>query len=137
MGGSKCIIVEDNQFVSMDPTAYQNISGSGRNIYYGHNHQEALYAQQSDYSFTFDAATGAFLGPIVAAGTQITLGADPAYPKWAPETHGVWKKSALFIIDGHGAGQRRHHRQSWPGLADRSPVRRGSRCHVRRHHRII
>ena len=117
MGGSKCIIVEDNQFVSMDPTAYQNISGSGRDIYYGHNHQEALYAQQSDYSFTFDAATGAYLGPITASGTQITLGADPAYPKWAPETHGIWKKSALFIVDGHGAGQWRditaNHGRDW------------------------
>jgi hypothetical protein len=117
MGGSKCIIVEDNRFVSMDPTAYQNISGSGRNIYYGHNRQEALYAQQSDYSFTFDAATGAYLGPITAAGTRITLGADPAYPKWAPEKHGVWKQSALFIIDGHGAGQWRdvtaNHGREW------------------------
>ena len=125
MGGSRNVIVEDNQFVSMDPTAYQNIAGSGRNIYYAHNHQESLYAQQADYSFTFDAGGGAYLGGIADAdGTQVTLAADPTYPKWAPEKSELWRRSAVFILDGRGAGQWRdvvanHGRP----LGDRPPVR--------------
>lgn len=117
MGGSNNLIVEENQFVSMDPTTYQNISGSGRNIYYGHNRHEALYAQQSDYSFTFDAATGCYVGPIAVDGTKVTLPTEPAYPKWAPEQHKIWTRAALFIIDGHGVGQWRditaNHGRSW------------------------
>ena len=106
MGGGEQVIVEDNQFVSMDPTAYQNISGDGRNIYYAHNRHEALYAQQSDYSFTFDAGSGAYLGAIAEAkGAQITLAADPVYPKWAPEKRGHWRRAAVFILEGRGAGQ--------------------------------
>jgi hypothetical protein len=106
MGGAQQVIVEDNHFVSMDPTAYQNISGIGRNIYYGHNSHEALYAQQSDYSFTFDAGAGAYIGAIAEAkGTQITLAADPVYPKWAPEKSEQWHSAALCILDGRGAGQ--------------------------------
>ncbi|MFI5380467.1 MAG: hypothetical protein ACHRHE_14305 [Tepidisphaerales bacterium] len=105
MGGSRNLIVEDNQFVSMDPTTYQNISGSGRNIYYAHNHQESLYAQQADYSFTFDAGTGAYLGTVEANGTKITLASDPTYAKWAPEKSDLWKRSCVCILDGHGAGQ--------------------------------
>lgn len=118
MGGARQLIVEDNQFVSMDPTAYQNISGTGRNIYYGHNHHEAFYAHQSDYSFTFDASGGAYLGGIAQThGNQITLAADPTYPNWAPEKSSVWLRSAVFILDGRGAGQWRdvtaNHGRSW------------------------
>ena len=106
MGGGQEVIVEDNQFVSMDPTAYQNISGDGRDIYYAHNTHEALYAQQSDYSFTFDAGTGAYIGGISeASGTQLTLADDPVYPKWAPEKSEHWRRAAVFILEGRGAGQ--------------------------------
>ena len=118
MGGGQQVIVEDNQFVSMDPTAYQNISGDGRNIYYAHNHHEALYAQQSDYSFTFDAGSGAYLGQVAEAkGTQLTLAADPVYPKWAPESSEHWRRAAVFILGGRGAGQWRsviaNHGRTW------------------------
>jgi hypothetical protein len=118
MGGGQQLIVEDNQFESMDPTAYQNISSEGRNIYYARNRHEALYAQQSDYSFTFDAGTGAYLGAIAEAkGTQLTLAADPTYPKWAPETSPHWRRSAVFILGGRGAGQWRtvtaNHGRVW------------------------
>jgi hypothetical protein len=118
MGNSRCVIIEDNQMVSMDPTAYQNIAGVGRNIYYGHNHHEALYAQQSDYSFTFDAGGGAYVGGIAKAdGTQITLAADPTYPKWAQENSNLWKRGAIFILDGRGVGQWRdvisNHGRNW------------------------
>jgi hypothetical protein len=106
MGGSENLIVEDNQFISMDPTAYQNISGTGRNIFYGHNHHEALYAQQSDYSCTFDAGASAYTGTLAAAdGTRITLAADPTYPKWADEKSDQWRRAAVFILEGRGAGQ--------------------------------
>ena len=118
MGGGRCVIVEDNKFVSMDPTAYQNISGTGRDIYYAHNRHEALYAQQSDYSFTFDAGTGAYLGAIAATdGTRLTLAADPEFPKWASEASDTWRHAAVFILDGRGAGQWRdvttHHGRFW------------------------
>jgi hypothetical protein len=109
MGGSRNLIVEDNQFVSMDPTTYQNISGTGCNIYYGHNHHEALYAQQSDYSFTFDAGAGAYAGAIAEVhGAQLTLAADPTYPKWANEKSNEWRQAAVFIVAGRGAGQWRY-----------------------------
>lgn len=118
MGGGRQLIVENNLFVSMDPTAYQNIAGSGRNIYYGHNRHEAFYAHQSDYSFTFDASGGAYLGAIAKAdGTRITLAADPTYPSWATEKSSWWLRSAVFILDGRGAGQWRdvtsNHGRSW------------------------
>ncbi len=105
MGGSREIIVEENQFVSMDPTAYQNISGSGRNIYYAHNQQEAFYGHQSDYSFTFDSGTGAYVGKISTNGTHVTLATDPTYPKWASEKSDLWRRSCLCILNGPGAGQ--------------------------------
>ncbi len=118
MGGSRCVIVEDNQFVSMDPTAYQNIAGSGRDIYYARNHHESLYAQQADYSFTFDAGGGAYLGAVAEVrGTHVTLAADPTYPKWAQEKSDLWRRSALFVLDGRGAGQWRdvtaNHGREW------------------------
>ena len=118
LGGSRSVIVEDNQFVSMDPTAYQNIAGSGRNIYYGHNHHECLYAQQSDFSFTFDASTGAYLGALTAGpGAHVTLAGDPTFPKWAAETSELWRRSAICILAGRGAGQWRdvvaNHAREW------------------------
>lgn len=106
MGSARGVVVEDNQFVSMDPTAYQNIAGTGRDVYYARNRHEALYAHQADYSFTFDAGAGAYLGGLVADGTHLTLAADPVYPKWAPEAGEVWRRTAaVFILDGRGAGQ--------------------------------
>ncbi len=118
LGGGRQLIVEENQFISMDPTAYQNIAGSGRNIYYGHNHHEALYAHQSDYSFTFDASGGAYLGGISKTDrTHVTLAADPTYPNWVPEKSSWWLRAAIFVLDGRGAGQWRdvtaNHGRSW------------------------
>ncbi len=106
LGGSQNVIVENNQFVSMDPTTYQNIAGRGRNIYYAHNRHESLYVHQADYSFTFDASTGAYMGGIAKAeGTQLTLAADPTYPKWATEKSDWWRSACVCILAGRGAGQ--------------------------------
>jgi hypothetical protein len=106
MGGAQDVIIEENSFVGMDPTAYQNISGAGRNIYYAHNRQENLYAQQADYSFTFDAGTGAYLGKIAAAqSTRLTLLADPIFPNWAGQTSKLWNSACVCVLDGVGTGQ--------------------------------
>jgi hypothetical protein len=106
LGNSRQVIVENNHFISMDPTAYQNISGVGRNLYYAHNLQECLYAHQGDYSFTFDQGTGAYFGKLEETrGTDLTLAADPVYPKWADEKSGLWRQAAICILDGRGAGQ--------------------------------
>ncbi|HSU66612.1 MAG TPA: glycosyl hydrolase family 28-related protein [Tepidisphaeraceae bacterium] len=117
MGGAQNVVIEENEFVGMDPTAYQNISGVGRNIYYAHNRQQNLYAHQADYSFTFDAGTGAYLGGIVQDGARLTLAADPVFPKWAQENAKLWTKACVCILDGQGAGQWRdvieHHGRSW------------------------
>lgn len=118
MGGAQDIIIEDNRMIGMDPTSYQNISGSGRNIYYGHNRQENLYAQQADYSFTFDAGTGAYCGKIASAQqARLTLDGDPVFPKWATETSKLWDSACVCILGGTGAGQWRdvvsHRGRSW------------------------
>ncbi len=118
LGGAWGVIVEHNQFVGMDPTAYQNIGGWGRNIYYAHNRQESLFAHQADYSFTFDASAGAYLGGIAAAeGSHITLAQPPAYPDWAKEDSQVWRRAVVCILAGRGAGQWRdvvaNHGQNW------------------------
>ena len=78
LGGARQVIVEDNQFVSTYPTAYKNIAGAGRNLYYARNRQEAFHAHQADYSFTFDAGGAAYFGKIAAIrGTQLTLAGRP------------------------------------------------------------
>ena len=102
------VIVEDNDFVSLDPTTYNNLSNEGRNIYYARNRHESLFAQQSDYSWTFDGTGSAYLGPVTGvAGTTVTLAHDPTYPAWAGESHPLWKRAAVCILDGRGAGQYR------------------------------
>lgn len=109
LGGAREVIVEDNQFVSMYPTAYMNIAGVSRNLYYAHNHQEAMQVHQADYSFTFDAGGAAYFGKIAAVdGRRLTLAADPTYPRWAPEKSDLWRKAVVCIQDGRGAGQWRH-----------------------------
>jgi hypothetical protein len=106
LGGAREVIVEHNLFTSMDPTAYQNIAGVGRDLYYGHNKQEAFYGHQSDFSFTFDASSGAYCGKLAKVdGTHVTLANDPTYPKWAPETHKIWRRAVISVLDGRGAGQ--------------------------------
>jgi hypothetical protein len=105
LGASLDMIVENNLFTGMDPTAYQNIAGSGRNIYYAHNAQESIYVHQADYSFTFDAGTGGYLGGFEANGTHLTLGGNPTYPEWAKEDSWYWKVSVVCILNGRGAGQ--------------------------------
>lgn len=109
LGGAREVIVEDNQFVSTFPTAYMNIAGVGRNLYFAHNRQEALSTHQADYSFTFDAGCAAYFGHLAAAeGTRLTLAGDPVYPKWALEPSELWKQAIVVIQDGRGAGQWRY-----------------------------
>ena len=118
MGHAAHVIVEDNLFVSLDPTAYINVYEEGRDIYYARNRHESFYVDQSDYSFTFDGPGGAYLGKVSACvGNTVTLASDPQYLKWAGENHGLWKKSAVCIIAGRGAGQNRfvtaNHGREW------------------------
>ena len=102
------VIVEDNDFVSLDPTTYNNLSNEGRNIYYARNRHESLFAQQSDYSWTFDGTGSAYLGPAAKVdGATVTLAQDPIYPAWAGESHPLWKRAILCILEGRGAGQYR------------------------------
>ncbi|MBV9866387.1 MAG: hypothetical protein JO316_13625 [Abitibacteriaceae bacterium] len=103
------VIVEDNDLVSLDPTAYINLSGEGRNVYYARNQHSSFFAHQSDFSWTFDGNGGAYFGKIATVnGTQVTLDKDPTYPNWAPEQHPLWRRSVLCIMDGKGTGQYRY-----------------------------
>lgn len=109
LGGARGVIVEDNHFVSTFPTAYQNIAGVGRDLYYARNRHEAISTHQADYSFTFDAGPVAYLGKVAAVdGTRLTLADDPTYPHWAPEKHAIWRDSIVCIQAGRGAGQWRN-----------------------------
>ena len=103
------VIVEDNALISLDPTAYINLSGEGRNVYYARNKHSSFFVQQSDFSFTFDGNGGAYFGKVAAVnGTTVTLAADPTYPGWANEKHPLWRRSVVCIMDGRGAGQYRY-----------------------------
>ncbi len=103
------VIVEDNVMISMDPTAYINLSGEGRNVYYSRNRHEAFYAQQSDFSWTFDGVAQAYLGRVASAhGVDIELGDDPQYPDWAKENSPLWRRSVVCILGGKGEGQYRY-----------------------------
>jgi hypothetical protein len=118
LGGAEQVIVEDNHLVSLYPTAYQNIAGAGRNLYYARNRHEALSVHQADYSFTFDAGPSAYQGRVAAvAGTRLTLAADPTFPDWAKEGSDLWRKSVVCVLDGRGAGQWRrvtaHKGRTW------------------------
>jgi hypothetical protein len=109
MGGSRQNIIEDNQFVSLDPTAYINLAGEGRNLYYARNKHESLYVDQSDFSFTFDGNGAGYLGKVKACdGVNVTLAEDPKYLKWAPEKHEFWRRSVICIVTGRGTGQYRY-----------------------------
>ena len=102
------VIFEDNNLISLDPTAYINLSGEGRNLYYARNRHESFFAQQSDFSWTFDGTGMAYLGKIASTkDSEIELAADPQYPGWAGESHPLWMRSAVCILDGRGAGQYR------------------------------
>ncbi|MEI8372837.1 MAG: hypothetical protein WCJ35_08390 [Planctomycetota bacterium] len=118
LGGAREVIVENNHLVSMYPTAYMNIAGVGRNLYFAGNCQEALQAHQADYSFTFDAGCAAYFGAISAIdGTRLSLAADPTYPPWASEKSDLWKTAIVCLQEGRGAGQWRyvvaHHGRHW------------------------
>lgn len=103
------VIVEDNVMISMDPTAYINLSGEGRNVYYSRNRHEAFYAQQSDFSWTFDGVAQAYLGRIASVhDVEIELAEDPKYPNWAHEDSPLWRRSVVCILSGKGEGQYRH-----------------------------
>lgn len=106
LGGARAVICEDNQFVSTYPTAYQNIAGVGQDLYYARNRHGALSAHQADFSFTFDAGGSAYHGTLAAVdGTKLTLAADPQFPTWANERHGLWRKAVVGVVSGKGSSQ--------------------------------
>jgi hypothetical protein len=108
LAGSDGVIVEDNQVVSLDPTAYINLSNEGRNLYYARNRHESFFVQQSDFSWTFDGYGVAYQGKVASTdGTNLTLAKDPTYPEWAVESHPIWRRAAVCIIEGKGTGQYR------------------------------
>jgi hypothetical protein len=111
LGGARAVIVEDNQFVSTYPTAYQNVAGVGQDIYYARNRHEAQNVHQADFSFTFDRGGTAYHGTLAAvAGTKLTLAADPQFEKWANERSALWRKAVICVVQGKGNGQ-------WRGVA--------------------
>ena len=106
LGGARGVIVEDNQFVSTYPTAYQNVAGVGQDIYYARNRHEAQNVHQADFSCTFDRGGTAYQGTLAAvAGTQLTLAADPHFEKWANARSDLWRKAVVCVVSGRGNGQ--------------------------------
>ncbi|HLX62263.1 MAG TPA: hypothetical protein VKX17_13365 [Planctomycetota bacterium] len=109
LGGSRGVIVEDNQFVSTYPTAYQNIAGVGQDIYYARNRHEAQNVHQSDFSYTFDLGGSAYHGTLASIdGTKLVLSADPVFPKWANERSSLWRKAVACVVSGKGSSQWRN-----------------------------
>ncbi len=101
-------IIEDNEFISLDPTAYINLSGEGRNVYYARNKHSSFFTHQSDFSFTFDGQGSAYIGKVAAvAGADVTLAGEPQYPDWAKESHSIWRRCVVAIMQGKGTGQYR------------------------------
>ena len=118
LGNGRALIVEDNEFTSTYPTAYENISGVGQDLYFARNRQQALQAHQADFSFTFDAGGSAYRGQLAAvAGATVTLAGDPHFPSWANEKSGLWRKAVLCVVSGTGSSQWRSVRsfsgRSW------------------------
>jgi len=106
LGGSRAVIVEDNEFVSTYPTAYDNIAGAGQDIYYARNRHEAQSVHQADFSFTFDRGGTAYHGTLAAvAGVKLTLAADPHFERWADERSSLWRKAVVCIVSGRGSTQ--------------------------------
>lgn len=106
LGGASGVVVEDNEFVSTYPTAYQNIAGVGQNIYYARNRHEAQNAHQADFSFTFDRGGTAYQGTLAAVnGVTLTLAAEPHFEKWADARSGLWRKAVVCVVSGKGASQ--------------------------------
>lgn len=108
MQRSDGVIIEDNEVVSLDPTAYINLSNEGRDIYYARNRHESFFVAQSDFSWTFDGYGVAYQGKIAATdSTNVTLAQDPTYPEWAGESDPMWHRAVICVIDGRGTGQYR------------------------------
>ena len=106
LGGAHGVIVEDNQFVSTYPTAYQNIAGVGQDIYYARNRHEAQNVHQADFSFTFDRGGTAYHGTLAAVkGAKLTLAAEPHFEKWADARSVLWRMAVVCVVRGKGAGQ--------------------------------
>lgn len=109
MGAGKNLIVEGNEFRGLSPSAYTNLYGYSENVYFARNTQRTDFAHQADLSFTFDSTGGGYFGGIDHEnGATVMLSSDPVFPKWAPPRHEVWKRVALCILSGRGAGQWRH-----------------------------
>lgn len=109
LGGARSVIVEDNQFVSTYPTAYQNIAGVGQDIYYARNRHEAQNVHQADFSCTFDIGGTAYHGTLAAVdGVKLTLAADPHFEKWANERSDLWRRAVVCVVSGKGSTQWRH-----------------------------
>lgn len=108
------MIVEDNTFISLDPTAYINLSNEGRNVYYTRNHHESMFAHQSDFSWTFDGGGVAYQGTVAKTdGLHLTLTKDPTYPEWAKENSPLWHRAVVCVINGRGTGQYRLVTSNW------------------------
>jgi hypothetical protein len=106
MGSSRAAIIEDNQFVSTFPTAYENIAGVGQDIYFARNRHEAQSAHQADFSFTFDIGGSAYQGALAAVqGVTLTLAGDPHFPEWANDHSALWRKAVVCVVSGTGSGQ--------------------------------
>lgn len=106
LGGARGVIIEDNQFVSTYPTAYQNCAGVGQDIYYARNRHEAQNVHQADFSFTFDLGGTAYRGKLAAVdGSKLTLAAEPKFEKWANERHDLWRKAVVCVVSGKGSTQ--------------------------------
>ena len=132
LGGSRQVIVEDNHLVSLYPTAYENIAGSGRNLYYARNRQEAFHVHQADYSFTFDAGDAAYFGKIAATrGRQLTLAEDPSYPELgAGEKRLVAEGRRLHPERPGGRPMAERRLQPGAAMGDRPRIRLPARRHV-------
>ncbi len=106
LGGARGVVVEDNQFVSTYPTAYQNIAGVGQDIYYARNRHEAQNVHQADFSYTFDRGGTAYQGTLASiTGNRLTLAAEPHFEKWADARSALWRKAVVCVVSGKGSGQ--------------------------------
>lgn len=106
ISGSDGLVFEHNQLTGADLMS----TGGGLNCLDGSNASENIFLAHNSMGLahgwdreimTTDAGGEAYRGPVAAAGTQITLPADPL-PRWKDRD---WKGAAAMILAGPGAGQ--------------------------------